>query len=55
MAPLCHGFGIARVTGYKIYNRYKDCGLDALNDRSRAPNRQGDPLWPNLAGQLPGV
>jgi transposase len=33
MAPLCREFGISRVTGYKIYNRYKDTGLDGLNDR----------------------
>ncbi len=26
MAPLCREFGISRKTGYKIYNRYKDCG-----------------------------
>jgi len=25
MADLCREFGIARKTGYKIYNRYKDC------------------------------
>lgn len=29
MAPLWREFGISRVTGYKIYNRYKDSGLDA--------------------------
>ncbi|NCN83417.1 MAG: transposase [Sphingomonadales bacterium] len=45
MAPLCREFGISRVTGYKIYERYKDCGLDGLNDRSRRPYRQ--------AGRLP--
>ena len=44
MAPLCREFGISRVTGYKIYNRYKECGLDALNDRSRAPYRQSNRL-----------
>jgi len=44
MAALCREFGISRVTGYKIYNRYKDCGLDALNDRSRAPYRQANKL-----------
>ena len=44
MASLCREFGISRVTGYKIYNRYKDCGLDALNDRSRAPYRQANKL-----------
>ncbi len=29
MACLCREFGISRVTGYKIYKRYKECGLDA--------------------------
>ena len=23
MAPLCRAFGISRVTGYKVYERYK--------------------------------
>jgi putative transposase len=27
MAPLCREFGISRVTGYKIFNRYKECVL----------------------------
>jgi transposase len=44
MAPLCREFGISRVTGYKTYNRYKDCGLDGLYDRSRAPYRQANKL-----------
>jgi transposase len=44
MAPLCREFGISRVTGYKIYNRYKDCGLQGLNDRSRVPYRQANRL-----------
>jgi len=44
MAPLCREFGISRVTGYKIFNRYKECGLDALNDRSRRPYRQANKL-----------
>ena len=26
MAPLCAEFGISRKTGYKIFDRYKDCG-----------------------------
>ena len=43
MAGLCREFGISRKTGYKIYARYKDCGLDGLTDRSRRPYRQ-DPL-----------
>lgn len=44
MAPLCREFGISRVTGYKIYERYRDCGLDGLNDRSRRPYRQASKL-----------
>ena len=44
MAPLCREFGISRVTGYKIYNRHKDSGLDGLNDRSRPPYRQANKL-----------
>ncbi len=44
MAPLCREFGISRVTGYKIFNRYKECGLDALYDRSRRPYRHANRL-----------
>lgn len=44
MAALCREFGISRPTGYKILNRYKDCGLQGLNDRSRAPYRQANRL-----------
>jgi putative transposase len=44
MAPLCREFGISRPTGHKIYQRYKDCGLDGLYDRSRAPYRQANRL-----------
>jgi hypothetical protein len=53
MAPLCREFGISRVTGYKIFERYKACGLDGLYDRSKravpagqqaaVPGRAGDP------------
>ena len=44
MAGLCREFGIARKTGYKIYTRYKDCGLDGLTDRSRRPYRHANQL-----------
>src|SRR3954447_8924128 len=37
MTDLCREFGISRKTGYKIFDRYKECGLEALNDRSRRP------------------
>ena len=29
MAPLCAEIGISRKTGYKIFERYKDCGVAA--------------------------
>ena len=44
MAGLCREFGISRKTGYKIFNRYKDCGIDGLTDRSRRPYRQASQL-----------
>jgi transposase InsO family protein len=46
MTDVCRAFGISRKTGYKIFGRYKDEGLDALADRSRRPVR--------YANQLPG-
>src|SRR5205085_12539641 len=48
MAPLCAEFGISRKTGYKIYERYKDCGVTAFSDRSRRPYRQANRLPPQL-------
>jgi len=36
MATLCAEFGISRKTGYKIYERYKDAGVQGLTDRSAA-------------------
>jgi putative transposase len=44
MAGLCREFGISRVTGYKIFNRYRECGLDAFRDRSRRPYRHANKL-----------
>ena len=46
MSDVCRSFGISRKTGYKIFNRYKEHGLEALCDRSRRPVR--------YANQLPG-
>src|SRR5438552_5050289 len=44
MASLCREFGISRVTGYKIYERYKECGLKGLTDRARTPYRYANKL-----------
>jgi transposase InsO family protein len=35
MSEVCRAFGISRKTGYKIFERYKEHGLEALTDRSR--------------------
>jgi len=37
MSDVCREFGISRKTGYKIFNRYKEQGLEALSDRCRRP------------------
>jgi hypothetical protein len=44
MAVLCREFDISRKTGYKIFNRYKGCGLEGLPDRNRRPYRQANKL-----------
>jgi len=44
MAVLCREFDISRTTGYKIFNRYKDCGIQGLTDRSRRPYRHANRL-----------
>ncbi len=44
MAELCREFEISRKTGYKIFHRFKDCGLKGLTDRSRRPYRQANQL-----------
>ena len=44
MSHMCREFGISRKTGYKIYKRYKDEGLEALTDRSRRPVRYANQL-----------
>ena len=44
MSEVCREFGISRKTGYKIYTRYKDQGLEALTDRSRRPVRYANQL-----------
>ena len=44
MSDVCRAFGISRKTGYKIFNRYKDDGLEALTDRSRRPVRSANQL-----------
>ena len=44
MASLCCEFGISSKTGYKIFNRYKECGIESLVDRIRRSVRFGNQL-----------
>jgi hypothetical protein len=41
MAPLCAEFGISRRTGYKTFDRYKDCGLYIVE--TGCPSKEGRP------------
>jgi putative transposase len=44
ISALCREFGISRVTGHKIVDRYKESGMKAFTDRSRKPFRQANRL-----------
>jgi len=44
MAGLCREFGISRKTGYKIFKRYRDSGLEGLKDQSRRPYHHANKL-----------
>jgi putative transposase len=48
MTGLCREFGISRMTGYKIWDRYQKSGLEALTDRSRRPCRYANQLAPQV-------
>ena len=52
MARLCRAFGISRKTGYKIFERYKEYGLEALTDRSRRPFRYANQLPQQIEGLI---
>jgi len=52
MSDVCREFGISRKTGYKIFDRYKEHGLEALSDRSRRPVRYANQLPPQIEGLI---
>jgi len=52
MASLCREFGISRKTGYKILERYEECGLEGLSDRNRRPHRYANQLPPQLEAAI---
>ena len=52
MTEVCREFGISRKTGYKIFDRYKEHGLEALTDRSRRPVRNANQLPAQIEGLI---
>src|SRR5262249_18754360 len=52
MASVCREFGISRVSGYKIYDRYKECGLEGLTDRASTPYRYANKLPAQLEAMI---
>lgn len=44
MTEACREFGISRKTGYKLFDRYKDCGVEGLQNQSRRPIRHANQL-----------
>ena len=52
MSEVCRDFGISRKTGYKIFNRYKEQGLEGLCDRSRRPVRYANQLPEQLERRI---
>jgi putative transposase len=55
MAELCREFGISRKTGYKIFDRYQECGIQGLTDRSRRPYRYAHQLPLQVENFIPKV
>ncbi len=54
MSALCREFGISRKTGYRVWSRYKDQGMEALTDRSRRPVRYGNQLPAQVEAMIVG-
>ena len=52
MTSLCREFGISRKTGYKIVERYEECGFDGLSDRSRRPARYANAMPPQVEAAI---
>jgi predicted DNA-binding transcriptional regulator YafY len=48
MAELCREFGISRKTGYKIFDRYQECGIPgAHRQKPAAPSLRTQAALPS--------
>lgn len=52
MSQMCREFGISRKTGYKIFERYREQGSEALTDRSHRPYRLANQLAPQIESTI---
>src|SRR5215468_5506932 len=52
ISELCREFGISRKTGYKIFDRYREIGVQGLTDRSRRPYRYANKLPAQLEAMI---
>lgn len=48
MSEVCREFEISRKTGYKLWNRYKECGAEAFIDRPRRLQRLSNETGENI-------
>jgi transposase len=55
MAKLCREFGISRPTGYKLVNRYREVGIEGLEERSRRPYRHANKLPYQVERTIVGI
>ncbi|MCZ7866023.1 leucine zipper domain-containing protein [Agrobacterium sp. ST15.13.013] len=53
MSEVCAGCGISRKTGYRIFYRYRNYGLEALTERSRRPIRYANRLPDLVEAMIP--
>ena len=55
MTEVCRHSASRAKTGYKIFDRYKEHGLEALTDRSRRPVRYANQLPPQIESLIVGL
>jgi transposase len=48
MTDVCREFGISGMIGYKIFDRFKEHGFEALTDRCRRPIRYANQPPPQI-------
>ncbi len=58
VAELCRRYGISRKTAYRWWARWREQGLEGLEERSRAPHRQPQriaPAWERAVVEARGA